>query len=85
MEKNKGTLKVQEKKLPSVFSILAQRPRYGHIFARAVGVLVGQRSGSQLAKTLVATINIISFFPVFFSRPFLIEGELGSKTLFCEN
>ena len=44
-------------------------------------------SGGWLARTLVATISIVFFF--FFrvspSRPFLIEGVLGSKNLFRES
>ena len=50
--------------------------------------------GGRLATTLVATIFIIIFFHFsiffhfhFFLRRnlFLIEGELGSKNLFCES
>ena len=54
--------------------------------ARACGVPVGRRSGSRLATTLVATINVIIFF-LFFppSSNFLIEGVLRSKNLFRES
>ena len=59
------------------------------VLARAVGVPVSRRSGGRLATTLVATINVIIsliFFPIFSpSRPFLIEGVLGSKNLFSES
>ena len=62
------------------------------LLARAVGVAVGRRSGGRLATTLVATKNVFIFFLFFFftfsfspSRPFLIEGVLGSKNLFSES
>ena len=58
------------------------------LLARAIGIPVSRRSGSQLATTLVASINvIISFFPFFSSpsRPFLIEWVLWSKKLFSES
>ena len=55
------------------------------LLARACGVPVGRRSGGRLATTLVATKNIIIFFsPFSLSRPFLIEGVLGSQNLFSE-
>ena len=48
--------------------------------------------GGRLATTLVATIFIIIFSIFHFfhsifspSQPFLIEGVLGSKNLFCES
>ena len=54
--------------------------------ARACGVLVGWRSSSRLAMTLVATKNDIFFFSFLFpSSTFLIEGALGSKNLFRES
>ena len=62
-----------------------------NLLARAVGVAVGRCSGGRLATTLVATIStIIFFFTTIFhhsppSRPFLIEGVLGSKNLFSES
>ena len=33
------------------------------LLAQAVGIPVGRHSGSQLATTLVATIDVIIFFP----------------------
>ena len=46
--------------------------------ARAVGVQVGQWSGSRLAMTLVATINIIFRPPVhFFSKNYVLEQKMG--------
>ena len=56
------------------------------ILAQAVGVPVGWCSGGQLAMLLVATINVI-IFSIFFSqsRPYLMEGVLGSKNLFSKS
>ena len=49
----------------------------------------GRRSGGRLlANDVVATIFISLFFPFFPfppSRPFLIEGVVGSKNLFSES
>ena len=50
-------------------------------------VPVSWRLGGRLAMTLVATINDVIFFFLFFSpsSTFLTEGGLGSKNLFCES
>ena len=77
-----GSLLVVAVKL---FSCVIYMSNRCHKLARACGVPVGRHSGGQLATTLVATKNDIFFSFLFPSFTFLIEGALGSKTLFRES
>ena len=53
--------------------------------ARACGVPVGRRSDGRLATTLVATINVIIFFPFFLCRDLFSQKECSDwKTCFAK-
>ena len=79
--------------LPPVFN----REGVEHLMLENIGASVRRSSGRRSGNDVVATIFIpiffyFFFFPVFFtpvffslSRPFLIEGVLGSKNLFSES
>ena len=53
-------------------------PEILYLWARAVSVPVGRRSGGRLATILVATINIINFFFFSFVSSFFLRHDLLS-------